>query len=164
MMHRREFLILSALSPLAALAAEAPPEPRREFRGAWVASVFNLNWPSRAGLPVEQQKRELKALLDRAVTLRLNAIVLQVRPSSDAAAEGDAAEPTAEQPARASPATTRAIERFTDVRTALAGFRFRGPVRSSTRAIPPIVPGGAVDRPSSLSRASPRPSHEGATP
>ncbi len=65
-------------------AVETPPEISREFRGAWVATVFDLNWPSRPGLPAAQQKAELRAILDRAVELRLNAIVLQVRPSCDA--------------------------------------------------------------------------------
>jgi uncharacterized lipoprotein YddW (UPF0748 family) len=57
---------------------------RREFRGAWVASVSNIDWPSRAGLPVEQQKSELIAIFDKAVELNLNAIILQVRPAADA--------------------------------------------------------------------------------
>src|SRR3954470_22252901 len=69
---------------IGARGAEPVPEPLREFRGAWVASVFNLNWPSRAGLPVEAQQRELREILDTAVSLRLNAILLQVRPSADA--------------------------------------------------------------------------------
>jgi len=56
----------------------------REFRGAWVATVYNLDWPSRPGLSAATQQTELRALLDRAVTLHLNAILLQVRPASDA--------------------------------------------------------------------------------
>ncbi len=56
----------------------------REFRGAWVATVYNLDWPSRPGLPAETQKAQLRALLDRAAELKLNAILLQVRPASDA--------------------------------------------------------------------------------
>ena len=63
--------------------AIAPPVAR-EFRGVWVASVANMDWPSRKGLPVAQQKAELIAILDRAAALNLNAIVLQVRPSGDA--------------------------------------------------------------------------------
>lgn len=77
-------LILILLGSIGAASAEAPPEPTREFRGAWVATVYNLDWPSKPGLPAEQQQRELRAILDRAVELRLNAILLQVRPSSDA--------------------------------------------------------------------------------
>ncbi len=71
-----------AAPPLAAL--EMPPPAPREFRGAWVASVANIDWPSRAGLPVAQQQAEMRALLDRARDIGLNAIVLQVRPSADA--------------------------------------------------------------------------------
>ena len=63
---------------------DLPPAPLREFRGAWVASVGNINWPSQPGLTTEQQKTELIAILDRAVQLRLNAILLQVRPACDA--------------------------------------------------------------------------------
>jgi len=61
-----------------------PPPVSREFRGVWVASVANMDWPSRPGLPVAQQKAELIAILDRAAALNLNAVVLQVRPSADA--------------------------------------------------------------------------------
>ena len=61
-----------------------PPEPTREFRGVWLATVGNIDWPSKPGLPVAQQKAELLALLDHAVQLKLNAIIFQVRPSSDA--------------------------------------------------------------------------------
>ncbi|HEY7711565.1 MAG TPA: family 10 glycosylhydrolase, partial [Candidatus Entotheonella sp.] len=56
----------------------------REFRAAWVASIGNIDWPSRRGLSTAQQKAELIAILDRAVQLRLNAIILQVRPACDA--------------------------------------------------------------------------------
>src|ERR1051325_5367894 len=55
-----------------------------EFRGAWVASVYNLDWPSSAGLPAATQQAQLRALLDRAASLKLTAILFQVRPASDA--------------------------------------------------------------------------------
>src|SRR5690242_18758522 len=61
-----------------------PPLPAREFRAAWVATVANIDWPSKPGLPVEQQKSELLAILDRAAKLNLNAVILQVRPACDA--------------------------------------------------------------------------------
>jgi uncharacterized lipoprotein YddW (UPF0748 family) len=64
--------------------AVTPPPPAREFRGAWLVTVANKDWPSKPGLPVAEQKAELVALLDRAVQLKLNAIIFQVRPSSDA--------------------------------------------------------------------------------
>src|SRR5689334_14659312 len=61
-----------------------PPEIKREFRGLWVATVRNMDWPSSATAPVEQQQQELLALLDKAAELKLNAIVFQVRPEADA--------------------------------------------------------------------------------
>jgi uncharacterized lipoprotein YddW (UPF0748 family) len=61
-----------------------PPAPLREFRGIWLASVKNLDWPSRPGLSTAQQQAELIALLDQAKQLHLNAVVFQVRPACDA--------------------------------------------------------------------------------
>ncbi|MHA3772918.1 glycoside hydrolase family 10 protein [Verrucomicrobiota bacterium sgz303538] len=61
-----------------------PPPLTREFRAAWIASVGNIDWPSKPGLSPEAQRAELIDLLDHAAALRLNAIVLQVRPASDA--------------------------------------------------------------------------------
>jgi len=60
------------------------PAPPREFRGVWIATVANIDWPSRPGLSAEQQKRELLALLDRVAELRFNAVIFQVRPMADA--------------------------------------------------------------------------------
>lgn len=65
-------------------AAASPPAPAREFRAAWLATVANLDWPSQPGLSVAQQKAELTALLDHAAQLKLNAVILQVRPMADA--------------------------------------------------------------------------------
>jgi uncharacterized lipoprotein YddW (UPF0748 family) len=62
---------------------DAPPVAR-EFRGVWIATVDNIDWPSKPGLPVDSQKAELLALLDRAASLRLNAVIFQVRPAADA--------------------------------------------------------------------------------
>jgi uncharacterized lipoprotein YddW (UPF0748 family) len=64
--------------------AATPPAPQREFRGAWLATVANLDWPSKPGLSVAEQKAELITLLDHAVQLKLNAIIFQVRPMADA--------------------------------------------------------------------------------
>src|SRR5690606_19355655 len=62
---------------------ELPPVSR-EFRGVWVASVANIDWPSAPGLSTERQQAELRTLLDRSRDLGLNAVVLQVRPAGDA--------------------------------------------------------------------------------
>ncbi|WP_417217957.1 family 10 glycosylhydrolase [Arthrobacter sp.] len=57
--------------------------PRSEFRGLWVASVVNIDWPSKAGLGVSAQQAELRSILDLAVSRNLNAVLLQVRPAAD---------------------------------------------------------------------------------
>ena len=64
--------------------ADTVPPISREFRGVWVATVDNIDWPSKRGLPVEKQKAELVAIMDRAAQLHLNAIIFQVRPACDA--------------------------------------------------------------------------------
>lgn len=56
----------------------------REFRGVWVATVYNINFPSRTGLSASAQQAELIAMLDTMVRLNLNAMVFQVRPEGDA--------------------------------------------------------------------------------
>jgi uncharacterized lipoprotein YddW (UPF0748 family) len=66
-----------------ALGREVPPAPR-EFRGAWVATVDNIDWPSRPGLSVDALRRELDQILDAAAAMRLNALLFQVRPACDA--------------------------------------------------------------------------------
>lgn len=83
--------VMAALCPGAEAAPASyvassvkPPAPPREFRGVWVASVANIDWPSKPGLPPAQQQAELRQLLDRAVQLGLNAVILQVRPACDA--------------------------------------------------------------------------------
>ncbi|MHC5595369.1 MAG: glycoside hydrolase family 10 protein [Nostoc sp.] len=55
----------------------------REFRGAWVVSVWNGDWPSKAGLPVAQQKAELIEIITKLQALNFNALIFQVRPEGD---------------------------------------------------------------------------------
>lgn len=65
----------------------APPGGPRaagDFRGMWLASVANRDWPSAPGLPAAEQRAELLAYLDTAVDRRLNTVVFQVRPTADA--------------------------------------------------------------------------------
>lgn len=84
---------LAALFILSQAAVEArhyapvndrPPPLAREFRGVWVASVHNIDWPSAKGLPAATQQAEMRAILDKMAGLRLNALILQVRPHFDA--------------------------------------------------------------------------------
>ncbi|BAZ82821.1 family 10 glycosylhydrolase [Sphaerospermopsis kisseleviana CS-549] len=56
----------------------------REFRGAWITTVWNSDWPSKPGLSVEQQKTELLQIIQQLQSLNFNALILQVRPEGDA--------------------------------------------------------------------------------
>ena len=62
----------------------SPPPVQREFRAAWVATVGNIDWPSRPGLDTWTQQAELLAILNKAVALNMNAIIFQIRPGTDA--------------------------------------------------------------------------------
>jgi uncharacterized lipoprotein YddW (UPF0748 family) len=59
-------------------------QPKHQFRAMWIASVANIDWPSRTGLGVAAQQAELRSWLDLAVQRRMNAVVVQVRPTADA--------------------------------------------------------------------------------
>jgi uncharacterized lipoprotein YddW (UPF0748 family) len=87
-------LVLACLSALVSALAAPAPVPR-EFRGMWIATVGNIDWPSKPGLPAAQQQAELRALLDGAQRLNLNAVVFQVRTAADALYES-ALEPWSE--------------------------------------------------------------------
>jgi uncharacterized lipoprotein YddW (UPF0748 family) len=63
---------------LAPGAANYPPQVQREFRAAWITTVWNIDWPSRVNLSAGEQQREAIAILDRAQRLNLNALVFQV--------------------------------------------------------------------------------------
>jgi len=80
-MKIRKVILLSTFL-LAYVAIMA--QPKTEFRAAWVATVNNIDWPSRPGLTIEQQQNEAITILNTCKDLRLNAIIFQVRPASDA--------------------------------------------------------------------------------
>ena len=77
--------IVAMSAPCPVADAEcAPPPLVREFRGVWIATVANMDWPSRRGLPTDSAKAELLHLLDQAAQSGLNAVIFQVRPAGDA--------------------------------------------------------------------------------
>ncbi len=71
-------------APRGGTADTVAPALQREFRAVWIATVSNIDWPSKPGLPVATQKAELLRMFDVAQRINLNAIVLQVRPGADA--------------------------------------------------------------------------------
>ncbi|KAL3842463.1 hypothetical protein ACJMK2_020482 [Sinanodonta woodiana] len=57
--------------------------PQREFRGVWIATVADIDWPTSRHHTTDQQKAELLTILDKAKQVHFNAIVFQVRPAGD---------------------------------------------------------------------------------
>jgi uncharacterized lipoprotein YddW (UPF0748 family) len=71
-------------SCLVCFANPTNAQPVFEFRAVWVASVENIDWPSRKGLSVNAQQSEFVHLLDMHQRNGMNAVVVQVRPAADA--------------------------------------------------------------------------------
>lgn len=64
---------------------KAPDQLRgSEFRAIWIATINNIDWPSKPNLPVEEQKAEFVRLLETFQKFNLNVVILQVRAASDA--------------------------------------------------------------------------------
>jgi uncharacterized lipoprotein YddW (UPF0748 family) len=74
-------LVMLAASPT---FTQRPPAAEREFRAAWIATVNNIDFPSKRTLTIDEQKAELVRDLDLASRLNLNAVIFQVRPMADA--------------------------------------------------------------------------------
>src|SRR5690606_32675024 len=85
MMPRFRFSFILVLIFIVSLnAALKGQPPATELRGTWIATVANIDWPSKPGLPVERQKAEFDSLLDVLKAMNMNAVFVQVRPSGDA--------------------------------------------------------------------------------
>lgn len=89
-MTARRTLLLAAgsaavLGPIAtsapAAASASPLVAQRQFRAMWIASVQRLDWPSVG--TVEAMKAEYISMLDYAVATRMNAVIVQIRPTAD---------------------------------------------------------------------------------
>jgi len=76
----------TGLSPLASSPSCVldPHADKTDLRGIWIASVTNIDWPSRPGLTPTAQQAELVGYYDLAVAQRYNTVVVQVRPTADA--------------------------------------------------------------------------------
>ncbi|MEM1444795.1 MAG: family 10 glycosylhydrolase [Planctomycetota bacterium] len=75
---------LDVATPEAAAMSPDIPEVPREFRAAWIATVANIDWPTKPGLTTQEQQDEMLALLDLCVEMNLNAVIFQIRPHADA--------------------------------------------------------------------------------
>ena len=82
---KRFLSILAAVLLLSAWTIQtwAYDTPKREFRSAWIATVWCLDWPSQ-GAGATKQKEQMDRLLDSLQVNRFNAVNFQVRSMCDA--------------------------------------------------------------------------------
>ncbi|MFN8307278.1 MAG: family 10 glycosylhydrolase [Ferruginibacter sp.] len=72
-------LLLHFLLPDRSLAQAKP-----EFRGVWIATVDNIDWPSKGNYNSDSQKVEFIRILDMHQRNGMNAMIVQIRPVTDA--------------------------------------------------------------------------------
>ena len=71
-----------AIGSILPIASSAQTKP--EFRSVWVATVENIDWPSRGNYNSDSQKVEFIRLLDMHQRNGMNAMIVQIRPVTDA--------------------------------------------------------------------------------
>jgi len=78
-------LIIIAFSSILFLSTyNSYAQPKYEFRAAWIATVDNIDWPSKGNFNTDSQKREFIRILDMHKRNGMNAVVVQIRPAADA--------------------------------------------------------------------------------
>lgn len=78
-MKKISLLLFSVVFVLNLLAQTTP-----EFRGVWIASVDNIDWPLPKQYNPEVQRAEYIRQLDMHQRNGMNAVIVQVRPAADA--------------------------------------------------------------------------------
>ncbi len=79
-MQRYFFFLIVTISIIFQSKAQTKPE----FRGVWVATVDNIDWPTKGNFNSEAQKAEFIKLLDMHQRNGINALIMQIRPAADA--------------------------------------------------------------------------------
>ncbi|RYY53876.1 MAG: hypothetical protein EOO09_16370 [Chitinophagaceae bacterium] len=82
-MTRSLLLIVALLLPVL-FFAQTP-----EFRGVWIATVDNIDWPPRGTNDPVRQQEDFIRQLDLHKKNGMNAVIVQVRPSADAFYQSD---------------------------------------------------------------------------
>lgn len=58
--------------------------PKREFRGVWISTINNIDFPSSPHLSLQEQQTEFVNLLENYQKIGINAVIVQIRPAGDA--------------------------------------------------------------------------------
>ncbi|ASA19804.1 glycoside hydrolase family 10 protein [Paenibacillus donghaensis] len=78
------FLLMLILICPQPIYASANSQVSGELRGAWISTVYNIDWPSKSGLSVDKQQQEYITMLDKLKAMGINTVFVQVRAASDA--------------------------------------------------------------------------------
>lgn len=81
-MNKPLFILLFAYSLLCSVVTSA--QVNYEFRGVWIATVDNIDWPKKNQFNSDDQKTEFVRQLDMHKANGMNAVIVQVRPAADA--------------------------------------------------------------------------------
>ncbi|MCP4978263.1 MAG: family 10 glycosylhydrolase [Maribacter sp.] len=83
-MIKKTTLLLLVLSFASCSVFKPIPQPKTEFRGVWVATVVNIDWPKNGFNPIAEQKKDFLKILDFYDGLNFNAVIVQIRTAGDA--------------------------------------------------------------------------------
>ncbi|WP_163399708.1 glycoside hydrolase family 10 protein [Flavobacterium fluviatile] len=87
-MHKNQHLIFSIIFLFIfgwnTTSQEKLNHPKNEFRGVWIATVVNIDWPKTAVDNVEKEKTDYIAILEAYRKLNYNAVIVQIRSVGDA--------------------------------------------------------------------------------
>lgn len=78
--HLNFFLLIACCL----LPFHSSAQPKPEFRGVWVATVDNIDWPSKGNYNPDSQRAEFVRLVDMHKRNGMNALIVQIRPVTDA--------------------------------------------------------------------------------
>ncbi|HVM87332.1 MAG TPA: family 10 glycosylhydrolase [Puia sp.] len=81
-MNRFLLILLTIFYQL--IVTKANAQPKYEFRGAWIATVDNIDWPGKGNFNSDSQKVEFARILDMHKRNGINAVIVQIRPAADA--------------------------------------------------------------------------------
>jgi uncharacterized lipoprotein YddW (UPF0748 family) len=81
--------LLTLILFLIASNIAAQNNPKREFRAAWIAHVYNIDWPSSKTLTSDAQRLEFTNILDHHKQAGMNAVIVQIRAACDATYPSD---------------------------------------------------------------------------
>tara|TARA_R110000868_G_scaffold136879_3_gene350102 strand:+ start:16927 stop:18438 length:1512 start_codon:yes stop_codon:yes gene_type:complete len=83
-MLKRIFILFTLVFTSCSVFKSSIPTPKHEFRGVWIATVVNIDWPKNGLDSIEKQKQDYLKILDFYKDLNFNAVIVQIRAAGDA--------------------------------------------------------------------------------